>query len=170
MNLDAAEVFVALGSNLGDPVTLVRDALHRLQTWAPSGFRASSLWRSTPVDCPPGSPDFINAVARFDAPPEATPESVLDRLQAWETESGRRPKQVLNEARPLDLDLLAFGDLIRRTPRLVLPHPRSHQRRFVLAPLVEIAPDLRLPGWDRTARDYLAALDTLEVLTRLAES
>ncbi len=87
-----------------------------------------------------------------------TPETLLDKLQALEKEFGRRPKKVLNEPRMLDLDLIAFGRTTRNTPLLILPHPRAHERRFVLEPLSEIAPDFVLPGKTRTVRELLREL------------
>jgi 2-amino-4-hydroxy-6-hydroxymethyldihydropteridine diphosphokinase len=90
--------------------------------------------------------------------PNATPETLLAELQAIAPAFGRRPKQIINEPRPLDLDLIAFRQEPRATPALTLPHPRAHQRAFVLAPLAEIAPDLRLPGQTATVRELLAAL------------
>lgn len=161
------KVIVALGSNLGDSPAILREAMAALQKVAQSDFVASSLWQSTPVDCPPGSPLFVNAVVAFTTRPDETPETLLDHLQALEQEFGRRPKVVLNEPRPLDLDLIAFGSETRSTPRLTLPHPRAHQRRFVLEPLNEIAPDLVLPGLAKSVRELLAALRTDEVLRRL---
>jgi 2-amino-4-hydroxy-6-hydroxymethyldihydropteridine diphosphokinase len=110
---------------------------------------------------------FVNAAVALEPLPDETPESLLAKLQALEKEFGRRPREVLNEPRPLDLDLIAFGNEVRSTPRLTLPHPRAHLRRFVLAPLNEIAPDLILPGQRRSIRDLLAALRNDEVVTRL---
>jgi len=110
------------------------------------------------VDCPPGSPVFVNAVVAFRPRAGETPESLVARLQALEGEFGRRPKQVLNEPRPLDLDLIAFAGETRATRDLVLPHPRAHQRRFVLQPLGEFAPDLVLHGQSRTVAQLLARL------------
>ena len=159
-------VLVALGSNLGDSVTLMREALGKLKTLAASRFRKSSLWQSTPVDCPPGSPPFINAAVAFEPVADETPESQLLKLQALEQEFGRRPKKVLNEPRPLDLDLITFGSEVRATPQLILPHPRTHLRRFVLEPLNEITPDLVLPGQKKSIRELLAGLRTGEVVTR----
>lgn len=150
--------FVALGSNLGASAEILRAAMTRLADLAAGPLVCSSLWRSAPVDCPPGSPDFLNAVVAFVVQPDETPESLLARLQAIEAEFGRRPKQVLNEARPLDLDLIAFGKETRRSPALRLPHPRAHLRRFVLAPLDELAPELVLPGQFLPVRELLAAL------------
>ena len=155
--MNEPSVIIALGSNLGDSSAIVREAMERLRGLAHSGFIASSLWRSTPVDCPLGSPPFINAVAVFTAAPGETPESLLDRLQAIEQAFGRRPKLVLNEPRPLDLDLIAFGMETRSTPRLTLPHPRAHLRRFVLEPLNEIAPGLVLPGQTQPVSELLDA-------------
>jgi 2-amino-4-hydroxy-6-hydroxymethyldihydropteridine diphosphokinase len=138
--------FIALGSNLGDAEQNIRRALVRLQEFSDEPLRASSLRRTAPVDCPPGSPVFVNAAVALVARPGDTPESLLARLQTLEREFGRQPKSVLNEPRPLDLDLVAFGHEIRATSALTLPHPRAHLRHFVLEPLSEIAPDLVLPG------------------------
>lgn len=159
--------YVALGGNLGDAQATVREAMERLAAFSASSPLRSSLWRSTPVDCPPGSPDFINAVVALAPLPRFTPESLLGELQALEREYGRRPKLVLNEARPLDLDLIAWGDEVRDTPTLTLPHPRAHLRRFVLQPLSEIVPDLVLPGQGRAVAELLAGLQTGEVLVRV---
>lgn len=160
-------VVVALGSNLGDSAVVLRDAIGQLRSLAPSDFVASSLWQTTPVDCPPDSPLFVNAVAAFTPRPDETPETLLDKLQAMEREFGRRPKLVLNEPRPLDLDLIAFGSEKRSAPRLTVPHPRAHLRRFVLEPLNEIAPELILPGQTKPVSELLAGLSTDEVLRRL---
>lgn len=159
--------FIALGSNLGDSIDHVRRALARLRELSDEPLRVSSLWRSTSVDCPPGSPPFINAVVGLAPRSGETPESLLDKLQRLEREFGRRPKQVLNEPRPLDLDLISFGAETRTSPELTLPHPRAHRRRFVLAPLSEIAPDLVLPGQSRTVSGLLKDLRSDEVVTRL---
>lgn len=166
--MNAASVIVALGSNLGDSPAQLRTAMDRLDALAAEPARRSSLWQSTPVDCPPGSPLFANAVVLLAPRSGDTPESLLARLQALEREFGRQPKRVFNEARPLDLDLIAWGDEIRRTPELVLPHPRAHEREFVLRPLVELAPDRVLPGQTRTVAELLAALTPDPRFRRLA--
>jgi 2-amino-4-hydroxy-6-hydroxymethyldihydropteridine diphosphokinase len=121
-------------------------------------LRRSSLWQTTPVDCPPGSPVFVNAVVGLLSGTCETPETLLAKLQALEREFGRRPKEVLNEPRPLDLDLIAFGNETRATRELTLPHPRAHERRFVLQPLREIAPDLVLPGQTKSVAELLQQL------------
>ncbi|HEX4644009.1 MAG TPA: 2-amino-4-hydroxy-6-hydroxymethyldihydropteridine diphosphokinase [Verrucomicrobiae bacterium] len=150
--------FVALGSNLGDSPSVIRQAFERLQGLSDEPLLKSSLWETAPVDCPPGSPAFVNAMAGLAPRAGETPETLLNKLQTLEKEFGRRPKKVLNEPRTLDLDLIAFGDMIRSTPQLVLPHPRARERRFVLEPLSEIAPDLVLPGQTRSVRELLREL------------
>jgi len=163
----AALAYIALGSNLGDSAAIVRRAMERLQGLSDQPVRRSSLWQSTPVDCPPDSPLFVNAVVGLVPRSGETPESLLEKLQALEREFGRRPSQVRNAPRRLDLDLIAFGIEVRDTPSLRLPHPRAAQRRFVLAPLAELAPALILPGQTRTVRQLLKGLRTAEQLTRL---
>jgi 2-amino-4-hydroxy-6-hydroxymethyldihydropteridine diphosphokinase len=100
----------------------------------------------------------VNAVVGLIPHRGETPESLLAKLQGLEREFGRRPKQVLNEPRPLDLDLIAFAIQIRASKELTLPHPRAIERRFVLQPLSEIAPDLILPGQSRTIAQLLGRL------------
>jgi 2-amino-4-hydroxy-6-hydroxymethyldihydropteridine diphosphokinase len=150
--------FIALGSNVGDSPRIVAEATARLQQLSRRPLRKSSLWRSEPVGCPPGSPPFINAVVGLSPRLDETPDELLASLQALEREFGRHPKKVLNEPRPLDLDLVTFGAITCATPKLTLPHPRAHLRRFVLEPLAEIAPDLILPGQGKTVRQLLETL------------
>jgi 2-amino-4-hydroxy-6-hydroxymethyldihydropteridine diphosphokinase len=150
--------YIALGSNLGDARENILRAMERLEGLSAEPLSWSSLWETAPVDCPPGSPNFVNAVVGMVPVKDETPESLLVKLQSMETEFGRRLKQVLNEPRPLDLDLIAFGDQVRATRRLTLPHPRAHERAFVLRPLCEIAPHLVLPGQTKNVRQLLRAL------------
>jgi 2-amino-4-hydroxy-6-hydroxymethyldihydropteridine diphosphokinase len=158
---------VALGSNLGESAVLLGEAIERLEALSKSSVRRSSLWSTSPVDCPPGSPPFVNAVVALEPLGDETPESLLAKLQELEREFGRRPKKVLNEPRPLDLDLIAWGEETRSTSVLTLPHPRAVLRQFVLRPLAEIAPDLVLPGQTKTVAALLAELKTDEVIERL---
>lgn len=167
MNRWSEYAFVALGSNLGDSRALLGEAFLRLQALSDSPLLKSSLWKSSPVDCPPGSPDFVNAAAALAPRAGETPESLLEKLQALEKEFGRRPKVILNEARPLDLDLIGFKGETRATAALRLPHPRAHLRQFVLQPLAEIAPDLILPGRSHDIRGLQRALASDERLERL---
>jgi len=161
-------VYIALGANLGDAVQVLRAAMDRLQAFSDEPVRKSSLWRTAPVDCPPGSPAFVNAVVGLTPRAGETPESLLEKLQGLEKEFGRQPKTVLNEPRPLDLDLIAFGGETRRSAGLILPHPRAHLRRFVLQPLAEVAADFVLPGQGRTVAELLAGLPATEAVERIA--
>ncbi|MFO1488522.1 MAG: 2-amino-4-hydroxy-6-hydroxymethyldihydropteridine diphosphokinase [Verrucomicrobiota bacterium] len=151
-------VYIALGSNLGNSRSLLQAAMERLAAFSAAPLVKSSIIETAPVDCPPGAPNFLNAVVELIPLPTETPESLLARLQSLEKEFGRQPKQVLNEARPLDLDLIAFGNETRANASLTLPHPRAHLRRFVMQPLAEIAPAFVLPGQVRTVAELLAAL------------
>jgi 2-amino-4-hydroxy-6-hydroxymethyldihydropteridine diphosphokinase len=153
---------VALGSNVGDSRRNVLRAMEKLQELSEHPLLRSSLWLTAPVDCPAGSQRFVNAVVAFVPRRGATPESLLAGLQQIEKEYGRRPKKVLNEPRPLDLDLITFGSETRVGKELTLPHPRAHERRFVLQPLSEITPDLVLP------RQKMTVLQLLEKLTPAA--
>ena len=150
--------FIALGSNLGDSRQILRDAMTRLQSFSDGPIFTSSLWQTSPVDCPPGSPKFLNAVVALIPQKDETPESLLQKLHSLEKEFGRGRKIVHNEPRPLDLDLIAFGDEIRASAAFTLPHPRAHERRFVLQPLCEIHPEYVLPGQTRTVSQLSADL------------
>jgi 2-amino-4-hydroxy-6-hydroxymethyldihydropteridine diphosphokinase len=163
----ATKVYIAFGSNMGDSRRIILDAMVRLQGFSNPPILKSSLWQTSPVDCPLGSPKFVNAVVFLIPKENETPESLLKKLRELEKEFGRAPKTVLNEPRPLDLDLIAFGNEIRNFPELVLPHPRAHLRKFVLQPLSEIAPELILPNQTKTVSQLLAELSSDEILTRL---
>ena len=160
-------VFIALGSNLGDSERILRTAMVRLGEFSAEPLLTSSFWQTAPVDCPPGSPPFVNAVVGFAPRAGETPESLLEKLQQLEQDFGRQAKQVMNEPRRLDLDLISFGQETRATTRLRLPHPRAAQRRFVLQPLAEIASDLILPGQTSSIATLLAALSDDDTLLRL---
>ncbi len=165
--MKAQIAIVALGSNLGDSRKIIFDAMAQLQKFSDWPILKSSLWQTTPVDCPPDSPKFVNAVVGLVPKENETPESLLKKLRELEIEFGRAPKTVLNEPRPLDLDLIAFGNEIRNSPELILPHPRAHLRKFVLQPLGEIAPDFILPGQGKTVSQLLAGFQGGEIVERL---
>lgn len=146
----AERCFIALGANLGDPVRTVRAAIAALRTLSDTEFlAASSLYRTAPVGLR-HQPDFINAVVELLAVPRAP--ILLQSLFEIEGRFGRQ-RSVKNAPRTLDLDLLLYGDEVSDDPELTLPHPRLHERAFVLAPLAEIAPQLLIPG-----RGYVANL------------
>ncbi len=160
-------VLIGLGSNLGASSDLLLRAGARLRRFARSDFRMSSLWLTSPIGCPPGSPDFVNAVVAFNPAPQYSPERLLAALKEMELEAGRKARSRRNAPRALDLDLLVYGQQRRRTAKLVLPHPRASARRFVLAPAAEVAPDLRWPGTFNRVRELLDALDDSEHAVRL---
>lgn len=151
-------VFIALGSNLtsryGDPRENILHALERLTELSSQPLAVSSLWQTDPLECPPDSPVFVNAVAALDAYPELDPVTLLHKLQRFEEECGRH-RSGINTPRPLDLDILAYGRQCLESEILTLPHPRAMQRQFVLQPLAEIAPDFIFPGQSRSVVQLL---------------
>ena len=134
---------VALGANLGDARATVDAAFAALDTLPFTRLlKRSRLYRSAPVDAP--GPDFINAVALLET--RLAPEALLKALQGIEAAHGRT-RQGPNAARTLDLDLLLHGDTLLARPELTLPHPRLHERAFVLRPLLDVGPgDVHIPG------------------------
>ncbi len=163
-------VLIGLGSNRGDSPYIVETAMVKLAAFSQGDVLRSSLWRTSPVDCPPGSGDFINAAAAFNPGPGLTPEALLESLKSLEREFGRGRALVRNAPRELDLDLLLFNEEIRQTPDFVLPHPRAVDRRFVLAPAAEVLPDVRWPGQTRTIRELLRDLQSNEQVQRLTHA
>jgi 2-amino-4-hydroxy-6-hydroxymethyldihydropteridine diphosphokinase len=142
-------VFIALGSNLtsryGDPSQNILQAFERLRKLSSQPLAVSSLWQTDPLECPPGSPVFVNAVVALVTYDEIAPAILLHKLQNIEEEFGRHRSDI-NAPRPLDLDILAYGRERVESDTLTLPHPRATQRHFVLQPLAEIAPDYIFPG------------------------
>lgn len=135
--------FIGLGANLGDPGAHLERAFDELAHLPKSSLAAkSSLWRSAPLGFA-NQPEFFNAVARLETGLAA--DALLDELQNIELAHGRE-RSFPNAPRTLDLDLLLYGDETRGSPRLTLPHPRMHERAFVLKPLIEIAPEVTIPG------------------------
>lgn len=144
---EAVTAYIGLGANLGDARRAVREAVDAVGALAGVALaRASSLYSSAPVGA--AGPDFVNAVAEVQT--TLTAPALLQALQGLENAAGRE-RPYPNAPRTLDLDLLLYGDACIDGPRLVVPHPRMHQRAFVLVPLNEIAPH-------RVAPQQLAAL------------
>jgi 2-amino-4-hydroxy-6-hydroxymethyldihydropteridine diphosphokinase len=146
-------VGIALGSNLGDRAAELDAGMAFLRSMA-SQIRESRRIETAPVDCPPGSPPFLNAVAEIELA-AVPPRELLRQLQAFEQSRGRPSARETNAPRPLDLDIIYYGELIVDEPGLVIPHPRAAQRRFVLEPLSDLRPELILPGQTKTVRELL---------------
>jgi 2-amino-4-hydroxy-6-hydroxymethyldihydropteridine diphosphokinase len=139
-----SRAFIGLGANLDDPLRHVRTALDDLDRLPGTGVVAcSSFYRSAPLG-PPGQPHYINAVAELETALE--PEALLSALQSIENAHGRVRGGERWGARTLDLDLLLYDRREIDTPRLRVPHPEMGRRNFVLAPLLEIAPEIDIPG------------------------
>ncbi|HVU81925.1 MAG TPA: 2-amino-4-hydroxy-6-hydroxymethyldihydropteridine diphosphokinase [Rhodanobacteraceae bacterium] len=148
---------VALGSNLDDPRAQVERGFVALAALPQTTLSARSrLYRTKPWGVA-DQPDFINAAARLET--ALAPRALLDALLAIEAGAGR-VRGARNGPRILDLDLLLYGDRIIDEPDFVLPHPRLHERAFVLLPLTDVAPGLEIPGHGCVA-DLLARLDTV---------
>jgi len=147
--------YIGLGANLGDVMVGLRAAVEALRSIERSSFVAlSPFYRSAPIDA--AGPDFTNAVAAIDTSLE--PYALLLHLADIEYMLGRRRRASdipHKTARNIDLDLLLVGNLIVRSTPLVLPHPRMQERAFVLRPLLDLAPDLQIPGYGPVA-DLLA--------------
>ena len=138
----ATVAYVGLGANLGDARATLARALASLARLPETRLvRSSPFYRSAPIDS--SGPDYVNAVAQLETGVDAA--TLHARLQAIELEHGReRPYR--NAPRTLDLDLLLFGDAVIDSPALIVPHPRLHERAFVLRPLADLAPQLQVPG------------------------
>ncbi|MGH6718336.1 MAG: 2-amino-4-hydroxy-6-hydroxymethyldihydropteridine diphosphokinase [Alphaproteobacteria bacterium] len=150
-------IFVGLGANLpspaGPPLVTCATALARLSAMGVTVIARSRWYRSAPVP-PSDQPWFVNGVARVAWP--GPPERLLDALHAVEQSLGR-VRRVRDEARAIDLDLLAFDGLTRDTPP-ILPHPRLHERAFVLRPMAELAPGWRHPRLGLAIKALIALL------------
>jgi 2-amino-4-hydroxy-6-hydroxymethyldihydropteridine diphosphokinase len=156
-------VFIALGGNLGDPENNVRAGIAALADLPQTQLAAaSSLYRSAPVGHT-DQPDFVNAVARLST--GFAPQALLAALLTIENHFGRE-RSFRNAPRTLDLDLLLYDTRCIAEPGLAVPHPRMHQRAFVLVPLLELAPACIIPGIGPAA-DWLARCSDQNVL-RLA--
>ena len=159
------DAFVGLGANVGDRLAALRAAVGAMAGLdGTEVVAASSVWE-TEAHVLPGTapqPDHLNAAVHLRT--SLSPTALLAALHAIERAAGRDPDAPRWAPRPLDLDLLLFGAWTLDADGLTLPHPRIAARRFVLAPLAELAPDRVVPGLDRTVADLLAATpDTADV-------
>ena len=159
------DTFISLGSNLGDRLGQLIQGVESLENAGFGPLRLSSVWHSEAVDTADGNP-FLNMVVQGST--AESPLSILDGLLEIERLAGRT-REIRNGPRPLDLDLLLVGDLQVAHPRLSLPHLRMWQRRFVLAPLAELAGQRVNPASGRTVDDELQQLGTRDAVQRLGE-
>ncbi len=147
--------YLGLGSNLGDRRARLADAVARLPARGVRVLRSSSTYDTEPVGLVLDQPEFLNACLEVETSLE--PPALLDACKAVERELGRQPGGVRHGPRVVDVDVLLLGDLQYVSERLTLPHPEVRNRRFVLVPLLELCPDLVLPGGEPLAGS-LAAL------------
>jgi len=161
---------IALGSNLGERLANLQSARDRIR--ALDGVTEptvqSAVYETSPVDCEPGAQNFYNAVIEIGF--EKSADALLEVLQKIEHDLGREHNHERNVSRAIDLDLLYFGSERRSDAVLQLPHPRMTERKFVLQPLCDIAPDLRLPGQTKNVGELLAQLQNQGKITRLTEN
>lgn len=156
--LNGMRAGISLGSNIEPRLLVLREAyraiarLHR----GPEPLLCSKVYETSPVDCPPNSPHFLNAALEFST--DLQPQQLLTELKTIETDLGRTPGAPRNSPRPIDIDLLYLDDYTVAAADLVLPHPRISSRRFVLQPLADIRPTLVLPNLGKTVLQLLAEL------------
>jgi 2-amino-4-hydroxy-6-hydroxymethyldihydropteridine diphosphokinase len=150
-------VGIALGSNLGDRAAELDAGIAFLRSLSANDrTRESSRIVTIPVDCPPRSESFLNAVAEIEVEPEImSAHQLLKQLQAFELSRGRPLEREINAPRPLDMDIIYYGDWVIHDRELTIPHPRATTRPFVLEPLSHLRPDLILPGQTKTVRQLL---------------
>ncbi len=175
----AAIAIISLGSNLpshvGSPEETITEAIRRLKKLAEEQGQAdihcSSLYRTEPIDCAEGTPEFVNAAVALIVDADGSPRDLLSRLLAIEVEFGRELDSKRgsgeNLARSLDLDLICFGNQKLSDDDLILPHPRALRRRFVLEPVAEMFPKLLLPGQKHAVSYLLQNLPASEAVTKL---
>lgn len=159
--------FLLLGSNQGDRSALLDEATRRLaETAGLTLAAASSTYATSPVDCPPGSPEFLNRMLKMEC--TLGPLELLEVAQKIETDLGRTGKGT-NAPRPIDIDIILYGDRTMRTERLEIPHPRMRRRPFVLVPLAEVAPEAVDPATRCRFADLIPPDSLREVVKKYEE-
>jgi 2-amino-4-hydroxy-6-hydroxymethyldihydropteridine diphosphokinase len=157
-------VAISLGSNVGDRLGSLQGAVDAIaDTPDVHTVAISSVYETAPVDAPEGSPDFLNAILLVDTTLRVT--TLLDRMQAVEDAFGRERTGEINAPRTLDIDLVTVGDLVIEGDEITIPHPRAHERAFVLVPWAELDQRAEIPGHGYIL-DLLADMDTAGVVKR----
>ena len=152
-------VVLALGGNLGDVLQTFYRAIDALQVAGLKDIKVSSFRQTAPVDCAPNSADFINGAICGNWNNSA--EKLLTLCQQLEVEAGRPREHGINSPRPLDIDIIIFGKQQINLPHLIIPHPETGNRQFVLEPAVEIAPEVIVPGLNKTFNELLSRISYL---------
>jgi 2-amino-4-hydroxy-6-hydroxymethyldihydropteridine diphosphokinase len=157
-------VYLSLGSNLGDREANLREAIRKLADLG-NVVAASSFYETEPVELT-AQPWFLNCAVKLDT--EKMPRQLISAILGLEQSMGRQRKQKKGP-RIIDIDILLFGSSVIEVPSLTVPHPKLHERRFVLEPLAEIAPDARHPVFKRSMRELRDALPPGQTVKKLAE-
>lgn len=157
-------VYLSVGSNLGDRKGNLHIAIEKLEEIG-DPVAVSSIYETEPVEVATTQPWFLNCAVKLDT--EKMPRQLISAILAVEQEMGRQRKQQKGP-RTIDIDILLFGSSVIEIPSLTIPHPKLHQRRFVLEPLVEIAPDVRHPVLKRTIRELRDALPAGQTVRKVA--
>jgi 2-amino-4-hydroxy-6-hydroxymethyldihydropteridine diphosphokinase len=156
-------VYLSLGSNLGDRAANLREAIEKLADLG-KVVAASSFYETEPVELT-AQPWFLNCAVKLDT--EKMPRQLISAILSLEQSMGRQRKQKKGP-RIIDIDILLFGSSVIEIPSLTIPHPKLHERRFVLEPLAEIAPDARHPVFKRSMRELRDALPPGQTVKRLS--
>jgi 2-amino-4-hydroxy-6-hydroxymethyldihydropteridine diphosphokinase len=141
---------IALGTNIEPREAHIREAWERLAALSTTPMLKSPIYETAPVDCPPGSPAFLNGVVEITT--NLDPHKLFTKLQQAEVEMGRPSERARNSPRTIDLDLLYCDSIMINSEKLILPHPRIAERLFVLRPLADIRPDLTLPDFTENVK------------------
>jgi len=157
-------VYLSLGSNLGDRAANLRTAIEKLADIG-NPVAVSAFYETEPVEVTGPQPWFLNCAVKLDT--EKMPRQLMAAILALEQSMGRQRKQQKGP-RTIDIDVLLFGSSVIQIPSLTVPHPRLHERRFVLEPLAEIAPEARHPVFKRTIRELRDALPPGQTVKRLS--
>lgn len=157
-------VYLSLGSNLGDREANLREAIRKLEEFG-NVIAVSSFYETEPVEAAP-QPWFLNCAIKFET--EKMPRQLISAILGVEQQMGRQRKSQRKAPRIIDIDILLFGSSVVELPSLTIPHARMHERRFVLEPLAEIAPEARHPVFKRSVRELRDALPPGQTVRKIS--